>query len=71
LSRTTLADGQLSCRLVSEPNEPHALEASEDLIAWVILNRFDTTNSVQTLLAAAGEHRSGPLLPRLPSPLER
>ncbi len=53
LSRTTLADGQLSCRLVSEPNEPHALEASNDLITWRILTPFDTTNSVQTLLLPA------------------
>ncbi len=50
LSRITLADRQLACRLVSEPNEPHALEASENLNSWVVLTRFNTTNSVQTLL---------------------
>ncbi|MBL9127607.1 MAG: hypothetical protein JNL97_08170 [Verrucomicrobiales bacterium] len=53
LSRITRTDGQWACRLVSEPNEPHALEASEDLVAWVTLTRFDTTNSVQSLLLPA------------------
>lgn len=50
LGRATLADGRLTCRLVSEPNEPHILESSEDLVAWRTIAQFETTNSVQSLL---------------------
>jgi hypothetical protein len=53
LGRSTLVDGNLSFRLVSEPNQPHALEASDDLVAWRTLTRFDTTNSVQILFQPA------------------
>lgn len=50
LGRVTLADGKLTCRLVSEPKVPHILESSEDLVAWRTIAQFETTNSVQTLL---------------------
>jgi hypothetical protein len=50
LGRVTPADGWLTCRLVSEPNEPHTLESSDDLVVWRTIAQFETTNSVQTLL---------------------
>ncbi len=47
LVRVTLTNGQFNFRLVSEPNEPHAIEWSSDHAEWTSLGTFITTNSVQ------------------------
>lgn len=47
LGRVTITNHQFSFRLVSEPNEPHALEWSADFNEWNSLGTFTTTNSVQ------------------------
>jgi hypothetical protein len=49
LGRPNFANGQLSCRLVSEPDQPHVLEGSADLLVWHLVSEFRTTNSVQTV----------------------